>query len=73
MKECANGHDAVRYFIAGKGDAWVCLTCKQQVGTCSKDGSMLPQEKVDELVDYAIKMREEWEIRDRRLGRKKDE
>lgn len=70
---CIEGHDKVRYFVADKGDAWICVRCRSQVGNCSKDGSMLPQEKVEELVEYALKMREEWEIRDRRLGRKKDE
>lgn len=68
---CTDGHDSVRYFIAEKGDAWVCLRCRRQVGSCSKDGSMLSPEKVDELVEYALKMREEWALRDRRLGRKK--
>lgn len=67
---CAEGHDIVMYFVADKGQAVVCVRCRTQVGNCSKDGSMLPAEKVEELVEYALKMREEWAIRDRRLGRK---
>jgi len=64
-------HESVKFYIAERGEAWLCLKCRQQVGVCSKGDPHLPPDQVEDLVKYAIEMRAEHEAVDRRLGRKK--
>lgn len=58
-KLCIEGHDSVRFVDGDLGAGWVCLRCRTQVGNCSKNGDLWSQERVNELVDYALKLREE--------------
>lgn len=60
MIECyTDSHDSVRFVDADLGAGWVCLRCRKQIGNCSKNGDLWSEERVNELVDYALKLRAE--------------